>query len=279
MGRHALLVLVLFTFTACESAEFSACRESEVVLLPHHSVVEDYILELYASVDADGFEKIIVISPNHFLYGSEAIAEPSPNEHGYWLHEAWAQSVFPDVPIEGWMLLPDASSETLAEFAAELAQEENALLVFSIDFSHYLPGEIAYVHDVRSIDVIESRSTPLANTLEVDSPSAVELLLRVLEEKNLTLDVLKNTNPSLDTDYDTFENTTHLFGCSREGEPDEREVWTQMFYAEPREWYLGLTEEDRYLYGTDESFFDQGGSDRAVILRDGVSEELTFDYF
>ncbi|MFA6024008.1 MAG: hypothetical protein WC777_02215 [Candidatus Gracilibacteria bacterium] len=283
--------MALTALSACQPVEkssfqesFSSCTVSDIILLPHHALVEDWILALYASVDRASFDKIIVLSPNHFSTGPEAIARPSEQEHGYSLHEKWSTDMFPGVEVEGWMLKTPGSPEALEAFAQELSRaidEDNALLVFSIDFSHYLPGEIALLHDLRSADIVESRSIEEAASLEIDSPATAELLLRVLEEQELSLEVLKNTNPSLDIGHDSFENTTHLFGCSSPATPLARQVFTQSFFAHPREWYEGKTGEDRYLYGTDEAFFDQGGQDHAIVKNAAgeILQEFTFDYF
>ena len=101
------------------------------------------------------------------------------------------------------------------------------------------------------------------------------------ELKSLNIEVLRNTNPSLDADVETFENTTHLFACSSDGTPQERQLKTSMFFVHPREWYLGKTMEDRYLFGYDETYFDQElAKDTAVITSsNGEKEFIEFDYF
>jgi hypothetical protein len=281
MGRRTTLATVALAatlLTSClapsnggqvnEGQIFEACADSEIFLLPHHMLVQEYIEEMYKSMPADT-QKIIVISPNHFGTGQFTVMPVDEEELGYTPHRDFAKQYFPDAEIEGWMIRVDAQEPELlwlTEKLAAEAQNENSIFIFSVDFSHYLPAEISLVHDLRSIDIIESRSIAAAASVEADSPLAVELMLRLLEARDLSMDVLKNTNPALDTNSPaSFENTTHIFACSQDAEPFPRQLNTTMYFAEPQEFYLGLTEEDRYLYGYDETFFSQGGTDTAHV--------------
>lgn len=285
MGRRFALVILCAIFAGCvspsEENAFSACEQSSLVLLPHHLLVEPLMRDVYESIQSQTPEKIIVVSPNHFHEGDAPVAKATATEHGFTVHEDLIREYFGEnVTVEGWMINVGSSSEVLTQFAKTL-ETENSLVIFSVDFSHYLPGKIAYVHDALSADVIESRSIEDAKKLEVDSPESVEVMLRLAEALNLKMKVLRNTNPSLETDYETFENTTHIFACSTEGIPPARQVKTSMYFKEAREFYEGKSMEDRYLYGYDDVFFDTGEEkDRAVIeYGNGEKEEMTFDYF
>lgn len=285
MGRRFALALLCVFFAGCvspaEENAFSACENSSLVLLPHHLLVEPLMRDVYESIQNQTPEKIIVVSPNHFHEGDAPVAKATATEHGFAVHEDLIREYFEEeIPVEGWMINVGSSSEELTQFAKTL-ETENSLVIFSVDFSHYLPGEIAYVHDALSADVIASRSIEDAKNLEVDSPESVEVMLRLAEALNLKMEVLRNTNPSLETNYETFENTTHIFACSTEGVPPPRQLQTSMYFKENREFYEGKTAEDRYLYGYDEVFFESGEShDKAIIEHvDGRYEELSFDYF
>ncbi len=282
MGRNFALIIFIAVLSGClappnESQAFAECANSEVILLPHHALVEPVIRDMYEALAKNSPRKVVIVSPDHFFLGEKDISIPTEREHGFTLHRDWAKEYFPDATVEGYTI--KVGAEGLLEFAKRLSQED-ALFIFSIDFSHYLPGQIAYVHDQKSMDVIESRSISEAQNLEVDSPESVEVLLRLLELRDQKMNILRNTNPSLDAGIDTFENTTHLFGCSSPGIAPARQVMTTMLFARPRDWYLGKTEEDRYLYGTDKVLYNQGGLDTAVLeYEDGRTETFTFDYF
>ncbi|QQR54411.1 hypothetical protein IPG41_04370 [Candidatus Peregrinibacteria bacterium] len=265
-----------------------------IVLLPHHLLVKDYIEAMYNSLAKQDWKHLVIVSPDHFGYGATSISTPDEREHGFTVHRDYAAEYFPDATVEGFRVQTATSEAEILAFVEQLQTIETAhvpdstLFIFSIDFSHYLPGGIAHVHDLYSMDVLRARVIDDARKLEVDSPVAAEILLRFLVAKNAVLTNMMNTNPSYDIGVDTFENTTHVFACSRSlaslglNEAHTRDLTVDMFFAHPRDWYLGRTAEDRYLYGTDSTTFDQdGATDRAVITnrREGTTTEFTFDYF
>ena len=284
MGRRIALILLFAFFLSCTteneaaSNDFSSCQNAEIFLMPHHLLVEDLIKEMYTVIpEAKHF---IVISPDHFNQGTKNISEAKETEHGYTIHRNLIEENFGDVDVEGIMIKTSANTDELKALAERLSTEE-AVFIFSIDFSHYLPGQVAYVHDLLAVDIIEARSIDEAKKIEADSPASIEVLLRLAKLKSLNIEVLRNTNPSLDANVETFENTTHLFACSSDGTPQERQLKTSMFFVHPREWYLGKTREDRYLFGYDETYFDQElAKDTAVITSsNGEKEFIEFDYF
>lgn len=298
MGRKLVLAFALL-FAGCTShverlsdeSLFPACGNpqslgNEIVLLPHHLLVENYIVEMYESLAEISWEHVVIVSPDHFGSGTTAISPADEGEHGFTIHRDYVKQFFPSASVEGYMLKTTATSEEVDRFLTTLleSEQENTLTIFTIDFSHYLPGEIAYVHDLRSIDVLTARDLSAVRTLEVDSPPTAELLVKMLLAKSAVLTNILNTNPSKDIGVETFENTTHIFACSSSlgsEPPPVRKLSVDMFFAHPREWYLGRTMEDRYLYGYDEVHFDQGGTDRAVIevLSEGTMTEIDLNYF
>lgn len=307
MGRNLVLSLVLALLcTACTAApeEHSSVEGSSlfpgcgnpaalgngIVLLPHHLLVKDYIEAMYDSLDSQDWQHVVIVSPDHFHTGATHISEPPETEHGFTVHRDLVNEFFPDATVQGFTLQNEATEEEVTAFVQQLQELESAhapestLFIFSIDFSHYLPGDIAYVHDLHSMDILNARDVAAARSVEVDSPVAVEVLVRLLVAKEAVLTNMLNTNPSRDIEVDTFENTTHVFACSRGLGSDEaptRDLTVDMFFAHPRDWYLGRTMEDRYLYGTDTAVFDQGGTDHAIVTNTakGSVTEFTFDYF
>ena len=127
------------------------------------------------------------------------------------------------------------------------------------------------------MDILASRSVEEARSIEADCPTALELMLKLLERRDETLNILRNTNPAWDSGLVTADNTTHIFARSATGIPPSRTVFTSMFFAHPQDWYLGKSDEDRYLYGYDEVLWDQGGTDHAVVHTTGQADE-TFNF-
>ncbi|MFA5855271.1 MAG: hypothetical protein WC846_03250 [Candidatus Gracilibacteria bacterium] len=295
MGRNTLLKLVIFAtlfgaffLASCARAQMPARAENRIALIPHHALVKPIIEQTYATLAPSNFSKIIIISPDHFSAGathiSPATDKAAEKEFGFTIHRDLAKKTWPSAEITGYTVKTVATEKEIVTLAEALAQNQNTLFIFSVDFSHYLAGDIARVHDLRSMDIIRARSTEEAASLEVDSPLSIEIMLRLLEKFGQTMEILRNTNPALDAHLNTFENTTHVFALSAvlppSAQPPARALHTKMFFARAKEFYLGKTGEDRYLYGYDETCFSCAQVDTAVITNtDGTEEKVEFDYF
>ncbi len=280
MGRKPLLIcLFALGLSGCSEGLSATSRSEAIVLLPHHLIVQPIIEDMYADLADEPWPEVIIISPDHFHAGATHISAPPESEFGFTIHRDYAEQTWPGMPVTGYMIQTNTTEAEVDALVDELAARD-ALFIFSVDFSHYLPGDVSYVHDLRSVDVLASRSIDDARSLEVDSPIALEIMLKLLERRGETLNILRNTNPSRDADIMTFENTTHVFARSTLGTPPARTVHTTMFFAQPAEWYAGKTQEDRYLYGYDSVLWGQGGEDHATVKTTGQPDQgFTFDYF
>lgn len=267
-------MLIALGLSACTEGPLP--RDGDIVLLPHHLIVKPIIEDMYEELSDETWPKIIIVSPDHFHQGVSHISAPPETEHGFTIHRDYAASIWPSTPIEGIMIQNEATEDEVNALVDELATED-ALFIFSIDFSHYQPGDVAHVHDLRSMDILAARSVDEARSIEADCPTALELMLKLLERRDETLHILRNTNPAWDSGLETADNTTHIFARSAFGTPPARAVFTSMFFAHPHDWYLGKSDEDRYLYGYDEVFWDQGGTDHAVVQTTSQADE-TFNF-
>lgn len=272
-----------------KALSFTQCNDSDLFLMPHHLIVRSVIEKMYQVIkiaaennspanktnkatnnffneqtiniippQKNAFKKVIIVSPNHFSQGRENILPANEKEHGFTIHRDFVKNallnkipVENEIPIEGWMLRNTASSRELQTFAEKISKQ-NALVIFSVDFSHYLPGPISLTHDLLAKDIIESKNIDDISKLEIDSTASIELMLRLARLQNETIKILRNTNPSLESDIETFDNTTHLFGCSLKENPKLRKIKTTLYLTHEKGWYLGKTEEDRYISGYDE---------------------------
>jgi hypothetical protein len=247
--------------------------------MPHHLIVKPIIEQTYADMAGQSWPEVIIICPDHFHQGATHISAPSESEFGYTIHHDYALATWPGIPVSGYMIQIDTTEAEVDALVAELTSRD-ALFIFSVDFSHYLPGDVSYVHDLRSMDVLASRSIDEARSLEVDSPIALEIMLKLMAARGETLDILRNTNPARDAGITTFDNTTHVFARSEIGTPPVGAVHTVMSFAHPADWYSDKTQEDRYLYGYDEVLWDQGGTDHATVSTIGqLDQTFNFDYF
>ncbi len=264
MGRTTLITLLCLALVGCTASpgRFAECKDAELLLLPHHLVVEEYINDMYEAVGRP--QKLVIVSPDHFSQGKQNISPAAPMEHGATVHETLAAEYWPKATVESWMIKVNTPVEELEAFASKLFKED-ALILFSVDFSHYLPGTLARVHDLRTREILETADIGSVLNVEVDSPPTLYVMLKLLELRGEAIQILLNTNPSWDVQIETAENTTHMFGCNAESEVRSRQLHTAAYFAKPHQWYLGKSMEDRALYGYDEVHFNQGGSDYATV--------------
>ena len=279
MGRNALLVSLIFVLGLSGCSEGPLTRSGDIVLMPHHLIVKPIIEQTYKDMADESWPEVIIISPDHFHAGATHISTPPESEFGYTIHRDYTLATWPRIPVTGYMIQVDTTEAEVEALVAQLATRD-ALFIFSVDFSHYLPGDVSYVHDLRSMDVLRARDIADARSLEVDSPITLEIMLKLMAAHGETLNILRNTNPARDAGITTFDNTTHVFARSEIGTPPVRAVHTEMSFAHPAEWYSGKTQEDRYLYGYDSILWNQGGSDHATVSTTGQPDQtFSFDYF
>ncbi len=212
-------------------------------ILPHHNLVGEYIDEFYSDMAeerGDTVDTIILISTNHFDTGyhvfqgtdqvsnikldTETIEEFSANnllaiersglelEHGITVHTERIPDYFPKAEVIPIMVKWKAPQNTLDDLFEALQQEidmDRALVIASIDFSHYVTEETAVANDERTIEWLE----------EWGSNTDLEITLQT------TLDLEKST--SMDTEIATAMDspeTLYIF-TKLMGDPAELEIW------------------------------------------------------
>ncbi len=156
-------------------------------VMPHHLLVKNEIENLYKKISTDNnYERIIVISPNHFGYGyypiqtSKSINNKldgmidydSPaieilieqkavydgghlleNEHGITSHIPFISVHFPKATFIPITIKPDTPREQMDKLIDNLAKLDlsHTLIIASVDFSHVIDEETALQHDTLTI--------------------------------------------------------------------------------------------------------------------------------
>lgn len=167
--------------------------EIRAAVLPHHTKVGSKLVELWSDIAARSAPSVIVIiSPNHDNDGEGTLQTtrgvwPTPfgpvetddglvnrlvsldvaadqpdafvNEHGIGTHVPYLAELFPGTPIVPVMAkstadLDDARS---LELVLEQILPDDALVIASIDFSHYLPQDVTDAMDAETLAWIAGR--------------------------------------------------------------------------------------------------------------------------
>ncbi len=192
-------VFLLIFFVPAEQKSVADNQEVDfkhinAIILPHHLLVEKLMDEFYANVAKENqYERIILISPNHFGYGygliqttdqlddisvDQALATSLGEdkaafveggyfdlEHGLHSHYDFIKNHFGDTPIVPILLKNEGTQERLDQLVGSLAKNDlqNTLIIASIDFSHGTPEAVALANDQRIFDWLENWNAGQSN--------------------------------------------------------------------------------------------------------------------
>lgn len=202
-------------------------------VVPHHLVAGALITELMEAIAGQEPEVIILVGPNHYNEGGriisgygdwqtplglvkterqivQALLEKNvvvrdeavlDKEHAVGNLMPLIKKFLPDVQVVPLILHHDVSlqevDELLDNFEPILA-EKKAMLLASVDFSHYLTREEAKEKDRYTLQVMRNFDYPTLFRLGndyLDSPASLSMAFRWAERKGLKdFTVLKNTN-------------------------------------------------------------------------------------
>ena len=181
-------------------------------VLPHHTIVGPQLLDLWTNLAARTNPSVIVIvGPNHSNLGTSQVQTtygdwPTPfgtvstsdaivgqlvdiggatnepdsfvNEHSIGTHVSYVAKLFPGVPIVPIIAksTADAAEARAFELTFERSIPSDALIVYSIDFSHYLPDDLTANMDAETIALADRRDYDAIQGLgsdHLDSPFAL----------------------------------------------------------------------------------------------------------
>lgn len=234
---------LLIFLTAC--APVSDVRERVTLrgaVLPHHLLVEVFIDDFYQHLQDEfpDVRKIILMSPNHFGYGSRYVQMSEkpryfPKEHGIMVHIPFLEKYFPDAEILPIILKFRTPREKLDALVRDLSPRvnEHTLVLASVDFTHYVGEKDALGNDARTIAWLESgrpvdfetitalaqsivigKSSDGDNAVAFDSPETLYVTLKLMEAQGARRFVLwkRTSSASLMKLDDPAQNTSHVFG-------------------------------------------------------------------
>lgn len=219
------------------------------VILPHHMIVGYEIAKFYKGLTQVINPKIVVlISPNHYQKGDSQIQtcqscsyetidgalplednfiqqmvdakiatasdQTFSNEHGVYAHAPFIKHFFPQakfVPIIlKWETTPEETIKLSEWLNAHLPQD--AIVIASVDFSHYIPVEAADFHDISSFRTIQNFDYDNIYDLEIDSPPSISTITHLMELRGY-VDVARLAHTNLQTymSKKINETTSHQF--------------------------------------------------------------------
>lgn len=224
------------------------------VVIPHHMAVSYDLAKFYNGLSKVANPSIVVvIGPNHYeagnsniltcsncvfetiegdlnvdkntVKGLKEIASDTPDaflqEHSIFSHSTFIKNYFPEANILPIILKWETPPEEALKLSEWLDKNlpPDALIIASIDFSHYQRANVADFHDLSSATSIRNFDFTNLYDLEIDSPASLYTLMDLMQKEGYgKTELLANTN-SQDFHTDPQESTTsHEFWAFFEGE-------------------------------------------------------------
>lgn len=170
-------------------------RENSIraAVLPHHTLAGPKLMELWSDIEAGSDPSVIVvIGPNHENAGEGMVqtthgvwtspfgvvetddglvdrlvslgvateeSDSFVNEHAIGTHVSYLADLFPDIPIVPIIAKSPAGADDALSLVLVLQQilPDDALIISSIDFSHYLPEDTTDAMDAETLAHIAAR--------------------------------------------------------------------------------------------------------------------------
>jgi len=182
-------------------------------IVNHHLLARDIIEKFFMVSSKFNYDKIVILSPDHFnscsLYSSAFLTTDNAywaisQEHGIQNLLPFVQKTWPNAVVVPLIVCPKAVALPL-----DILESPNTFIIASVDFSHYLPKHLMELHDNKSIDNIVYFEN--LNNIDVDCPLCIKFLRDMAVKKGATnileigrgnsFDYSQSKNPRTGTSY------------------------------------------------------------------------------
>lgn len=218
------------------------------IIVPHHLVASEFVAKLIKQASARQINKVVIVGPNHNNIGMEAIAtvkarwltpfgdlEPQidlvdklltdfsliPNhqalvyEHSIGAITPFIKYYLPQAKIIPIIISSYATREDAQEVSKWLMNNlgDQSLIIFSMDFSHYLSLVEAEEKDKFTKQYILNRDIDKILTLNndyIDSPVSLVISLLIADKLDLELKIIYQANSTDFTIEKPIETTSYL---------------------------------------------------------------------
>ncbi|MFA6131226.1 MAG: AmmeMemoRadiSam system protein B [Patescibacteria group bacterium] len=246
-----------FFDSAYDQAENLPAVKTQSLISAHHLIVAKEIATLFESVSSGDVKTIILVSPNHLHVGISpaqvsygdwetpyglvegtknaeklvmdggVIAHEemaAPGEHGIGALTPFIARSFPKAKIIP-LIIDDALTDEEAKEVVETLYDvvPNALLIASMDMSHYLPHTAAAYHDAVTSACLDRGEACLSSVdLEVDANAVLSVLgaWNSLQATEVWSETYHGDTISMGLANAAEDNTSHILGYFGSGLPE-----------------------------------------------------------
>jgi len=201
-------------------------------VVPHHlladSIIENFFQELEK---VESIEQIVLLSPDHFnqfsLYGNQPISDriALKEDHGITNILSYLEKYFPNAKVSSFLIPAKFSLEDAKIFTEKLNNSlpSSSFILASVDFSHYLPKNIADFHDEKSIRVLLNFEEQQFSNIEVDCPQCLYIVryFAKIKEKEKPFIIAHKNSQDFSSDKN-LQSTTSYFSVLFGGKDNSR---------------------------------------------------------
>ncbi len=236
-------------------------------IIPHHLLAGKYIAGFFAALQKQNPSVIVLIGPNHFDRGqtniiSSALDWQTPfgilktdtdlvnklveakvlsldektmaEEHSIYGPVALLKEALPKTEFLPIILKNELSSSTLDNLVNKLQEilPADAVVISSIDFSHYQHQGVADFHDELSEGVIGNFNYSRLNELEIDSVPSLYVMLKMMEKNGTQKIATAWHDNSADLASNADLTTSYYLPFFVAGEPSQEKVASFLFFGD-----------------------------------------------
>lgn len=236
-------------------------------IVPHHLLVKDVIASYFQKLTQFDYDLVVLVGPDHFgqsifpvttdyswktPYGDvypdyeiiEGLVEsgvhiddkPFVLEHSISSLLPFVKKSLPNAKLVPVILpknMPEEEVVKISESLFKLLKNKKAIVLASVDFSHYLPVAAADFHDYRTSSIIKNLDLSRIGTAEVDSSEALYLAMHYAKNKKaLNVDNVFSSNSGSLLKNNDEPTTSHQFYYFTEGESQANVVISMLFFGD-----------------------------------------------
>ncbi|MDO8509929.1 MAG: AmmeMemoRadiSam system protein B [bacterium] len=239
------------------------------LVLPHHLVAGHYEAGIFNALNQLSPPVVVVIGPNHRQVGASFLATSDwswntpygqlnvdqdllnkvtkdglvsvdnsvlDGEHAVGVLTPFIKKTWPNTKLLPIVIKANKSEIALDKLAEKLKEilPKNSLVIASVDFSHYLPLEVANFHDELAVAVLERGQIERTQKLEVDSPNSLRVLMRynsLLGAEKFNF-VFHTNSADIMGQPALAETTSHVMGYFTKGEPKRDSFVSLQFFGD-----------------------------------------------
>lgn len=305
-----------------KSERFDLAEPVIAAVAPHHLIDGFELAGFWKALATQRPSTVVVVAPDHYargvgVTGARAVVWPTVfgplqpdaaladslslgtrdlafrGEHSVHVHAPFIRKLLPDARFVPVLLQWETSRERLEALAQKLDQTlpPDALVVASVDFSHYQPEPWASFHDEASLATVAAFDLDGLFAREVDSPESLFVAMRFAQLRGAGRATrVLHTNSQRRREQLMMDSTSHQYFVLTKGAPRALPAITVAVTGDapamlgvvgPWRWSMtgdaGMPSnpslamlrgnEDRFFMGADATVFSLATGSRAFVVR------------